>query len=255
MKLSQDLQISVSVAAQRGGQPRPRVRGRWSTCSSPCCTTATAPRCCATAAATSAQAQAASWTLSRASSSSDCPRSSGGRRSPPWAFSACSRAQRPTSRGRARRRCWGTTCWWRCSPSPTPGPCTCSKQEGITRLDVVSYISHGVSKVDGLTLRPDRPLAPPRTATRPSRSGQARRGLTRWRPSRSNLNAAGGGGRHRSADRPRAGDGARAHILARRRKNNPLLVGESGVGKTAIVEGLAREDPRGRGARAAAATR
>ena len=44
-------------------------------------------------------------------------------------------------------------------------------------------------------------------------------------------------------------------ILARRRKNNPLLVGDAGVGKTAIVEGLALEDPRGRGARRRSRTR
>ena len=43
-------------------------------------------------------------------------------------------------------------------------------------------------------------------------------------------------------------------VLCRRRKNNPLLVGEAGVGKTAIAEGLARRDQRRRSARDAAAT-
>ena len=44
------------------------------------------------------------------------------------------------------------------------------------------------------------------------------------------------------------------HILARRRKNNPIFVGETGVGKTAIVEGLAQRIASRRGARRPAAT-
>jgi ATP-dependent Clp protease ATP-binding subunit ClpA len=113
------------------------------------------------------------------------------------------------------------------------------KEEGITRLDVVSFISHGVSKLV--------PTKPP----------------------------AGGGGREQSSEsagvdeddavpadpleafavnlneRARAGEidpliGRDVQVerallvLARRRKNNPLFVGDAGVGKTAIVEGLAR---------------
>ena len=38
-------------------------------------------------------------------------------------------------------------------------------------------------------------------------------------------------------------------VLSRRTKNNPVLIGEPGVGKTAIVEGLAQRDRRGRRAR------
>ena len=43
-------------------------------------------------------------------------------------------------------------------------------------------------------------------------------------------------------------------VLCRRQKNNPLLVGDPGVGKTAIAEGLAAQDRRGRGAGGAART-
>ncbi len=106
-------------------------------------------------------------------------------------------------------------------------------QRGVTRLDVVNYISHGISKV-------------PRDKQDKAEAGS-----------------------HENADKEEAQNGAlenfcvnlnaqaragkidpmigRAHelerliqVLCRRRKNNPLLVGEAGVGKTAIAEGLAR---------------
>ena len=60
-------------------------------------------------------------------------------------------------------------------------------------------------------------------------------------------------GRARPGDRPRRRDRAdRSRSSRRRTKNNPVLVGEAGVGKTAIVEGLAQRDRRRRRARAAA---
>ena len=114
--------------------------------------------------------------------------------------------------------------------------------EGVTRLDVVSYISHGVSKVDGgavagvagLAAGSDRPLT--------ADAEDAQDAALRQNPLESftvNLNklAEEGGidpliGRAHELERA-------MHILSRRRKNNPLFVGESGVGKTAIVEGLA----------------
>ena len=109
-------------------------------------------------------------------------------------------------------------------------------QQGVTRLDVVNYIAHGIKKSE-----PPEPQKP----------------------------AEGGGGTE--AEKEEAGDGkgspldqftqnlnqlardgkidpliGREHeverviqVLCRRRKNNPLLVGEAGVGKTAIAEGLA----------------
>jgi ATP-dependent Clp protease ATP-binding subunit ClpA len=113
------------------------------------------------------------------------------------------------------------------------------KEEGITRLDVVSYISHGISK-----------LLP---AKSPNNGGQ---GSRRQQPSQEdegeeapadplaayavNLNERARAGEidpliGRSREVERA-----LHVLARRRKNNPLFVGDAGVGKTAIVEGLAR---------------
>ena len=109
-------------------------------------------------------------------------------------------------------------------------------EQGVTRLDILNYISHGITKVpDG---KPDR--------------GGGRHGAE-----------AGAGAEDRAAARDPLGtytvnltDRARAgqldpligrtpelqrtlQILCRRRKNNPVFVGDAGVGKTALAEGLA----------------
>jgi ATP-dependent Clp protease ATP-binding subunit ClpA len=108
------------------------------------------------------------------------------------------------------------------------------KEEGISRLDVVSYISHGISK-----LLPAKTGVPGQGGPSPDEEGEEAPAdpLAQFAV---NLN-----------ERARAGDidpliGRQSqveralHVLARRRKNNPLFVGDAGVGKTAIVEGLAR---------------
>ncbi len=104
--------------------------------------------------------------------------------------------------------------------------------QGITRLDVINYISHGLSKAS-----PHAPdTAPPvkREEVEAEPGGKSLEQFT------VNLNAKAAAGR---ID-PLIGRGLElerlAQTLCRRRKNNPLLVGEAGVGKTAIVEGLAR---------------
>ncbi|MFW5439768.1 MAG: ATP-dependent Clp protease ATP-binding subunit ClpA [Methylophilaceae bacterium] len=104
-------------------------------------------------------------------------------------------------------------------------------QQGITRLDVVNYISHGVAKVPE-----DNP------ATEGAESAQE----NEVEPNSAlenytlNLNQEVAAGK---ID-PLIGRGPElervVQTLCRRRKNNPLLVGEAGVGKTAIAEGLAR---------------
>jgi len=104
------------------------------------------------------------------------------------------------------------------------------QQQGVTRLDVVNFISHGVSKVaetaktEG-TEQEAEAEAPPNGA------------LDNYAL---NLNAQVAAGK---ID-PLIGRGPElervVQTLCRRRKNNPLLVGEAGVGKTAIAEGLAR---------------
>lgn len=103
-------------------------------------------------------------------------------------------------------------------------------QQGVTRLDVVNFISHGVSKI-GETAKPES--ADTEADVEASPSG-ALESYTL------NLNAQVAAGK---ID-PLIGRGPElervVQTLCRRRKNNPLLVGEAGVGKTAIAEGLAR---------------
>ncbi|KAB2843043.1 MAG: AAA domain-containing protein, partial [Burkholderiales bacterium] len=104
-------------------------------------------------------------------------------------------------------------------------------QRGVTRLDVVNFISHGISKTPQA-----KPEKQENTAEGEGENAQGG-ALEHYTI---NLNAQARAGR---ID-PLIG---RAHelervvqVLCRRRKNNPLLVGEAGVGKTAIAEGLAR---------------
>lgn len=103
-------------------------------------------------------------------------------------------------------------------------------QQGITRLDIVNFISHGVSKV-GETAKPQG--VEPESDVEAAPSGALENYTL-------NLNAQVAAGKidpliGRASELERV-----VQTLCRRRKNNPLLVGEAGVGKTAIAEGLAR---------------
>ncbi len=104
-------------------------------------------------------------------------------------------------------------------------------QQGVTRLDVVNFISHGVAKItDGSNKRPE---AEQETEAEATPAG-ALENFTL------NLNQQVLAGKidpliGRELELERV-----IQTLCRRRKNNPLLVGEAGVGKTAIAEGLAR---------------
>ncbi len=109
-------------------------------------------------------------------------------------------------------------------------------EQGVTRLDVVSYVSHGVSKLDEDANEGASPTdpdgdgdgGPPKPAKDPLKAYAT------------NLNEEARAGR---ID-PLIGRGDEVlrtiHVLSRRRKNNPLLIGDAGVGKTAIVEGIAK---------------
>jgi len=108
-------------------------------------------------------------------------------------------------------------------------------QQGVTRLDVVNFIAHGIKKSD--------PPEPVRSADNPA---EAEEGASEKNEKSSpleqftqNLNQLAKDGKidpliGRDYEVERV-----IQILCRRRKNNPLLVGEAGVGKTAIAEGLA----------------
>lgn len=105
-------------------------------------------------------------------------------------------------------------------------------QQGVTRLDVVNFISHGVRKDNA-----NEPQKSPEGADDTQSDAQAKESpLDQFTQ---NLNKAAAEGRidpliGRDNEVERV-----IQILCRRRKNNPLLVGEAGVGKTAIAEGLA----------------
>ena len=113
----------------------------------------------------------------------------------------------------------------------------------MTRFDAVNYISHGIAKRPGMS--EPRPCA---ASTRTSDRRGRRREEARRRRARSLLRQPqqeGARGPHRSADRPRGRDQRTIQVLCRRQKNNPLFVGDPGVGKTAIAEGLARKHRQG----------
>jgi ATP-dependent Clp protease ATP-binding subunit ClpA len=113
------------------------------------------------------------------------------------------------------------------------------EKHGVTRFDVINYISHGISKMDPGSTRP---------MPRGTREGKAGAGLDDDEAQVINKpleqfttdlveRAAQGKidplvGREVELERT-------VQVLCRRRKNNPLLIGEAGVGKTAIAEGLA----------------
>ena len=112
-------------------------------------------------------------------------------------------------------------------------------QQGITRLDVVNFIAHGIRKSD--------PPEAAKSAENPASSegeeaaqgGERSEKASPLEQYTNNLNQAAKDGKidpliGREYEVERT-----IQILCRRRKNNPLLVGEAGVGKTAIAEGLA----------------
>jgi ATP-dependent Clp protease ATP-binding subunit ClpA len=114
-------------------------------------------------------------------------------------------------------------------------------QQGITRLDVLNYIAHGISKVDNdmpLDLDMNREYEDEEFAEERAEreSNNPRNPLDAFT---SELVAKAREGRIDPVI-GRLGEIERTiQILCRRKKNNPLYVGEPGVGKTAIAEGLA----------------
>ena len=135
--------------------------------------------------------------------------------------------------------------------------------QGVERLDILNYISHGVSAVgegeeegtpgrgewqgeaqddeeeDGAEAEPQRgPAGRPEQGGAPGRKGERQRAGALERYTENLAEKAARGlidpliGRDAEIERT-------IHVLSRRTKNNPIFVGDPGVGKTAIVEGLA----------------
>ncbi|MBK9130851.1 MAG: ATP-dependent Clp protease ATP-binding subunit ClpA [Gammaproteobacteria bacterium] len=110
----------------------------------------------------------------------------------------------------------------------------CLNTQNITRLDIVNYISHGITKVEGEEesegmlssegeTEAEAPARSPLENYATNLNQRARMGMIDPLI-----------GRDQELQRM-------IQVLCRRRKNNPLLVGEAGVGKTAIAEGLAKK--------------
>jgi len=108
-------------------------------------------------------------------------------------------------------------------------------KQNITRFDVVNYIAHGISKL------PEESAGPESHSTSEEEETEHAGGSSPLESFTTNLNelALEGKidpliGRKKEIERT-------IQILCRRRKNNPLFVGEAGVGKTALAEGLAKK--------------
>jgi ATP-dependent Clp protease ATP-binding subunit ClpA len=103
--------------------------------------------------------------------------------------------------------------------------------QDVTRLDVVNFVSHGVPKVQEASKgEPDEAAV---EGERAAESNPLERFTT-------NLNALAEAGKIDPLIGRQLEIERTVQILCRRRKNNPLFVGEAGVGKTALAEGLAR---------------
>src|SRR5476649_18385 len=107
--------------------------------------------------------------------------------------------------------------------------------QDVSRLDVVNFIAHGLSKAGGeeRTERDD-------TGTTSDAEREGDGGGSALEKYATNLNDSARKGKIDPLIGRKLEDARTIEILCRRRKNNPLYVGEAGVGKTAIAEGLAR---------------
>jgi len=113
------------------------------------------------------------------------------------------------------------------------------QQEGVTRLDLLNYISHGISKDEEAGEDDASEAAPGGNAPAgdDDEGESPRKNPLEVYTTQLNIEAKEGRidpliGRDKELERT-------IQVLSRRRKNNPLYVGEAGVGKTAIAEGLA----------------
>jgi ATP-dependent Clp protease ATP-binding subunit ClpA len=123
------------------------------------------------------------------------------------------------------------------------------QEQDMTRYDAVNYISHGIAKRAGASDPRTPKGAEPEREDRGEGGGEGKEGRSKKNEALQaycvNLNKKAAEGRidpliGREVEVQRT-----IQVLCRRQKNNPLLVGDPGVGKTAIAEGLARKIVRG----------
>ena len=127
------------------------------------------------------------------------------------------------------------TCWSLSTAKQESQAVYFLRLQNVARIDVVNYISHGVSKYADQSEQHDGDTHQDEATTEAEAHGQS---LLEQFTTNLNDQARQGYidplvGRSHEIERV-------SQVLARRRKNNPLLVGEAGVGKTAIAEGLAK---------------
>ena len=109
------------------------------------------------------------------------------------------------------------------------------QQQDVTRLDVVNYISHGIARIGD-----EDAEAPPAAEQREGEEGAAEAAGNPLAEFANNLNKLAEEGRIDPLIGRQEEIERTIQVLCRRRKNNPLYVGEAGVGKTALAEGLAK---------------
>src|ERR1700753_416717 len=115
------------------------------------------------------------------------------------------------------------------------------QEQNMNRLDAVSYISHGIAKRPGMS----QPKTPKGADDDDEAEKPSKQGTDALEAYCVNLNEKAKSGKvdpliGRASEVERT-----IQILCRRQKNNPLFVGDPGMGKTAIAEGLARKIIRG----------
>jgi ATP-dependent Clp protease ATP-binding subunit ClpA len=113
------------------------------------------------------------------------------------------------------------------------------QEQDMTRYDAVNYISHGIAKRPGMAESKPVRGAEDETDTKPGEDGKKKTDALEAYCVNLNKKASAGKidpliGREMELSRT-------VQVLCRRQKNNPLFVGEPGVGKTAIAEGLAKK--------------
>ncbi|MDG2898689.1 AAA family ATPase, partial [Vibrio parahaemolyticus] len=106
------------------------------------------------------------------------------------------------------------------------------KKNDISRLDIVNFISHGITKASGAGEDSSSDSFSSESVEEPNSEERLESFATNLNQVAKDGNIDPLIGRDKELERT-------IQVLCRRRKNNPLLVGEAGVGKTAIAEGLA----------------
>ena len=124
------------------------------------------------------------------------------------------------------------------------------QEQDMTRYDAVNYISHGIAKRPGASDRARLPRRRRRARARDAKDAKDEPNRRKRRGALTHIASTSTRRRETGKIDPLIGreaeDQRTIQVLCRRQKNNPLFVGDAGVGKTAIAEGLARKHRQSR---------